>query len=91
MAYRATAHDVTDVMSPIETNTKVYFHMARSAAPSLTVQMCALLKSQCPLFKKFCMNGCLFTYFILSLCQFAKKCKMGSTKRAIVFEFAVWK
>ena len=33
--YRVTAHDVMDVTSSIETNTKFDFSMARLAAPSL--------------------------------------------------------
>ena len=68
------------------------FHTA-CAAPSLMVlatNVCPTWVTVPPLLE-FLQNGCLFTYFLLSLRQFVKKCKMGSTKWVIVFEFAMRK
>ena len=68
---------------------KIHFRMVSKTR----VLMCAILEPQLQLFWNFCTNRCLFTWFILSLCQFVKN-RDGSptiTKLAIEFEFAMRK
>ena len=79
--YRVTARDVTDVMSPIETNTKVYFCMARFGRTKPNGTNACPTRVTVPTLLEFLyssiMNGCFFTYFLLSQRQFVKKCKTG--------------
>ena len=80
-----TAHDVITHRKQCKISSKIHFRMANKTS----VQMCSILKPQLQLFQKYCADGCLFTWFILSPCQLMKKYADGPTKQVIEFVLAM--
>ena len=77
-----TAHDVITHRKQCKISCKIHFCMANKTS----VQMCSILKPQ---LQKYCTDGCLFTWFILSPCQLMRKHADGPTKQVIEFVLAM--